>query len=169
VVVERTRVDAEGVAVGTGQLSSIAADLVIRSVGYRGSALDGMHFDADRGVIPHVDGRIIRDGTVVPAEYVAGWIKRGPTGIIGTNKKDAAQTVTSLLHDLGELPVAANHKDDLAAVLAARGVHVVTLQGWLAINAAETELGRTRGRDRTTIHSREALLGLTHKPGSRTD
>jgi len=160
VVVERTRVNDEGVAVGTGQLSTIAAELVIRSVGYRGLALEGLQFDADRGVIPHVDGRIMCDGEVVAGEYVAGWIKRGPTGIIGTNKKDAAQTVASLLDDLAGLPAATHHKDDLAEVLAARGVPVVTLQGWAAIDAAEIDLGRTRGRDRTTIHTRQALLEL---------
>jgi ferredoxin--NADP+ reductase len=160
VVVERTRVDADGVAVGTGEFSTIAADLVIRSVGYRGLALDGLHFDKARGVIPHVDGRIVRDGTVVPGVYVAGWIKRGPTGIIGTNKKDAAQTVASLLADLDALPAAARGDDDLASVLAARGVRVVTMRGWSAIDAAEIDLGKGRGRDRTTIHNREELLDL---------
>jgi ferredoxin/flavodoxin---NADP+ reductase len=161
VVVERTRVDESGSAVGTGQFTTIAAELVIRSVGYRGVGLSGLHFDAERGVIPHEDGRIVRDGTVVAGEYVAGWIKRGATGIIGTNKKDAAHTVSSLLADLDELPVADRRGTDLTAVLTERGVHVVTLQGWSAINAAEIELGRVHGRHRTTIHSREALLALT--------
>jgi ferredoxin--NADP+ reductase len=169
VSVERTYVDATGAAVGTGQLSTIPAELVIRSVGYRGLPLAGLRFDADRGVIPHEDGRITHDGAVIPGEYVAGWIKRGPTGIIGTNKKDAAQTVSSLLEDLDGLPIAPRHEADLAAVLAARGVHVVTLQGWSAIDAAEIELGRLHGRDRTTIHSREELLALTRDPAHEVD
>jgi ferredoxin--NADP+ reductase len=69
--------------------------------------------------------------------------------------------VSSLLQDLHKLPMAAQHGSDLASVLAARGVHVVELHGWSAIDAAEIELGRAHGRDRTTIHSREALLALT--------
>jgi ferredoxin--NADP+ reductase len=176
VVVERTRVDADGAAVGTGELTTIAAQLLVRSVGYRGLALNGVLFNADRGVIPHIDGRIVHDGVVVPGEYVAGWIKRGPTGVIGTNRSDAAQTVESLLEDLNELPAAPNLKDDLATVLAERGVHVVTMQGWSAIDAAEIDLGRAQGRDRTTIHSRETLFGLTRSqaeelsdPSERTE
>jgi ferredoxin/flavodoxin---NADP+ reductase len=169
VVVERTRVDATGAAVGTGQLSTIPAQLVIRSVGYRGLGLTGLLFDADRGVIPHEDGRIIRDGTVVAGEYVAGWIKRGPTGIIGTNKKDAAHTVASLFQDLDALPLAAKRGSDLASVLTERGVHVVELRGWSAIDAAEIELGRAHGRNRTTIHSREVLLALARDQARETD
>ena len=169
VVVERTRVDETGAAVGTGELSTIPAELVVRSVGYRGVALAGLHFDEERGVVPHAQGRVVRNGEVVSGEYVAGWIKRGPTGIIGTNKKDATETVASLLDDLDALPVAPERGRDLAAVLAERGVHVVTLDGWSAIDAAEIELGRLHGRDRTTIHSRDALLALTKEKTTPTD
>ena len=161
VVVERTEVDETGASVGTGVTEIIDADLVIRSVGYRGLVLSGVHFDPARGVIPNDEGRIVRDGVVVSGEYVAGWIKRGPTGIIGTNKKDAAQTVASLMADLDKLPVAEESDIDPAAVLTERGVQVVSLHGWSAIDAAEIELGRAHGRDRTTIHSREAMLSLT--------
>lgn len=167
-VVERTRVDAHGTAVGTGKLATIPAQLVIRSVGYRGSGIADIPFDAERGVIPHEDGRIIRDGRPVAGEYVAGWIKRGPTGIIGTNKKDAAQTVLSLLHDLAWLPPAAKRGQDLGRALTQRGVKVVTLQGWSAIDRAEIELGRAHGRDRTTIHDRAALLALARAPAPDT-
>lgn len=142
---------------GTGQLTTIDAQLVIRSVGYRGQPLPSLVFDDDRGVVPHADGRVMREGAVVPGEYVAGWIKRGPTGIIGTNKKDAAQTVASVLTDLGSLPPATK-RGDLTDLLSDRGVHVVSMQGWSAINAAEIDLGRAHGRDRTTIHDRDALL-----------
>lgn len=166
IVVERTRIDDTGAAVGTGHFSTIPAELVVRSVGYRGLGISGLDFDADRGVIPHADGRIVRGGAVIPGEYVAGWIKRGPTGIIGTNKKDAAQTVASLLQDLPDLPPAPKRDSDLVALLTDRGVHVVTLQGWSAIDAAEIELGRKHGRDRTTIHSRDTLLAITRDQDS---
>jgi ferredoxin/flavodoxin---NADP+ reductase len=164
VVVERTRLTAEGGAEGTGQLEEVAADLVVRSVGYRGTALDEVPFDAGRNVIPHVDGRVERDGVTVPGEYVAGWIKRGPTGIIGTNKKDAVATVSSLLDDAahGRLPEPQTPTAEAVdALLAARGIDVVTTAGWRSIDAAERQLGATRGRDRTTIHDRDALLSAS--------
>ena len=161
VVVERTRLTPEGGAEGTGELEEIAADLVVRSVGYRGTALDEVPFDAGRNVIPHVDGRVERDGEAVAGEYVAGWIKRGPTGIIGTNKKDAVATVASLLDDAanGRLPEPASPTAEAVdALLADRGIAVVSTEGWRAIDGAERALGATRGRDRTTIHDRTALL-----------
>jgi ferredoxin--NADP+ reductase len=159
VVVERTELTADGGAAGTGELSTIDAQLVVRSVGYRGTALDEVPFDAGRNVIPHTDGRVERDGVTVPGEYVAGWIKRGPTGIIGTNKKDATATVASLLEDAraGVLPAPAN-PGGIDALLAERGVTAVGTAGWRSIDAAERALGATRGRDRTTIHDTDALL-----------
>jgi ferredoxin--NADP+ reductase len=159
VVVERTRLTPEGQAEGTGEFEEIAADLVVRSVGYRGTALEDVPFDSGRNVIPHTEGRVERDGSTVPGEYVAGWIKRGPTGIIGTNKKDAVQTVQSLLADAaaGALPTPST-PGGIDALLADRGVDVVTTTGWRSIDAAERSLGATRGRDRTTIHDRDDLL-----------
>lgn len=159
VVVERTRLTPEGGVEGTGQTEEISADLVVRSVGYRGTQLDGLPFDERANVIPHLEGRIMSEGAPVPGFYVAGWIKRGPTGIIGTNKKDAVATVASLLDDqaagrLAEAPEAGGLPDYLAA----QGVDVVQTSGWDAIDAAERALGATRGRDRTTIHDRGDLL-----------
>ena len=164
VVVERTRLTPEGQAEGTGETEEISADLVVRSVGYRGTQLDEVPFDAGRNVIPHQDGRVQRDGAAVPGEYVAGWIKRGPTGIIGTNKKDAVATVASLLEDAQNgvlVEPAGASAADMDALLAERGVDVVTTAGWRAIDRAERELGATRGRDRTTIHDRAALLAAS--------
>ena len=161
VVVERTALTPEGSAAGTGVFREIPANVVIRSVGYRGTALDEVPFDSGRNVIPHTDGRVERDGVTVPGEYVAGWIKRGPTGIIGTNKKDAVQTVASLLADAvaGTLPAPATPTAEAVdALLAERGVEVVTTAGWRSIDAAERALGATRGRDRTTIHDTADLL-----------
>ena len=93
-------------AVGTGVLETLDTGLVLRSVGYRGTALPGVPFDAPRGVIPNNAGRVLTEpgGEVVPGEYVAGWAKRGPTGVIGTNKADAVETVARLLEDAPTLP-----------------------------------------------------------------
>lgn len=165
VVVERTELDETGRARGTGALATIDAELVVRSVGYRGLPLEPVPFDADANVVPSADGRVLQGGEPVPGEYVAGWIKRGPTGIIGTNKKDASATVASLLADAasGALPRAAEPDPDaVTALLAERGVDVVDVAGWRRIDAAERALGASRGRDRTTLHETDALLAAAN-------
>jgi ferredoxin--NADP+ reductase len=156
VVVERTELGADGSARGTGVTWELAAQLVVRSVGYRGLGLAGLPFDQARHVVPSQAGRVVDDGAVLPGLYVAGWIKRGPTGIIGTNKKDAAETVASVLQDLDDGPQPARAGID--RLLAERAVPVVGFAGWRAVDAAERALGATRGRTRTTIHERQALL-----------
>jgi len=159
VIVERTRLTPDGGAEGTGITEEIPADLVVRSVGYRGTQLGGLPFDERRNVIPHEEGRVLEGATALPGFYVAGWIKRGPTGIIGTNKKDAVATVASLVadRDAGALPTP-SRPGEFDALLAERGIQAVTTSGWDSIDAAERALGATRGRDRTTIHDRDALL-----------
>ncbi len=159
VVLERTVVDDEGVATGTGEISVVLADLVVRSVGYRGHGLPGLPVDERTGTVDHVGGRVLRDGVSSPGEYVAGWIKRGPTGVVGTNKHDAHETVASLLEDVhGGLVRPGGPVDDLVHTLVARGLQPVLLNNWKAIDAAESALGATRGRRRTTLHERELLL-----------
>ncbi|WP_228489144.1 FAD-dependent oxidoreductase [Raineyella fluvialis] len=98
----RTRLDPNGEVVATGEVATIPADLVLRSIGYRSIRLPGVPFDEKRGVVPNREGRVLAaSGEVMPGEYVTGWIKRGPIGVIGTNKSDAAETVGHLLEDLG--------------------------------------------------------------------
>ena len=89
--VERTQLDGTGNVKGTGEFETIPAQMVLRSVGYRGQGMAGLPFDERNGTIPHKAGRVIHDGAAVPGEYVAGWIKRGPPGVIGTNKSDASE------------------------------------------------------------------------------
>ena len=159
-VVETTALDESGQATGTGETHVVPVDAVIRSVGYRGIALDGVPFDDRRGVIPNLDGRVMNGDLPVPGLYVAGWIKRGPSGIIGTNKKDAVQTVNCLLEDLADPASWTASRPDPAAVNEAlEGTRVVEISGWRSIDAAERALGATRGRDRTTLHDRADLLG----------
>ena len=165
VAVEATELDGSGGVRGTGRMSTIAADLVVRSVGYRGTALPGVPFDSQGNVIPHEAGRVLNDGSVLPGEYVAGWIKRGPTGIIGTNKKDAAATVASLLEDAPNLPVPPQGTiEAFDQFLRECGVDVISTPGWRAIDAAERSLGSAKGRERTTIHERADLLAAGATP-----
>jgi ferredoxin--NADP+ reductase len=159
VEIERTAVDGDGRAYGTGELELMPADVVIRSVGYRGVPLPGLPVDGRSGTVANEAGRVLRDGAVSPGEYVAGWIKRGPTGVVGTNKHDARETVAALLADAadGTLRVG-GPVDDLVQTLIARGGEPVLLDDWRAIDAAEVALGATHGRARTTLHERESLL-----------
>lgn len=166
VQVERTALDGSGGVRPTGERSVLPAELVLRSVGYRGLPLPGVPFDERAGVIPHDAGRVQRDSgdsddsdDARSAEYVVGWIKRGPTGVIGTNKSDAKETVATLRADVEARPPAAGHdREALTALLAGRGVGVVTWQGWQAIDAAEAALGAAAGRTRVKIADRQALL-----------
>ena len=159
VEIERTAVDGDGRAYGTGELELLPADLVIRSVGYRGVPLPGLPVDERTGTVPNEAGRVVRDGAVSAGEYVAGWIKRGPTGVVGTNKHDARETIAALLADAadGTLRVG-GPVDDLVQTLITRGREPVLLEDWRAIDAAEVALGETHGRARTTLHEWDSLL-----------
>ncbi|MGY1633849.1 FAD-dependent oxidoreductase [Geodermatophilus sp. SYSU D01186] len=163
--VERTVVDEDGRASGTGETSVLPADLVVRSVGYRGCGLPELPLDDRRGVVPNDGGRVLRDGRPAPGEYVAGWIKRGPTGVVGTNKHDARETIAVLLEDVAAGVVRPGHGgvDDLVSELRARGADPVLLSDWRAIDAAEVALGATRGRARTTLHEWESLLAAVRE------
>jgi ferredoxin--NADP+ reductase len=135
----------------TGERETIECGLVLRSVGYRGRGIEGVAFDDGRGVVPNEAGRVAHPGGErVRGHYVAGWIKRGPSGVIGTNKKDAQETVDSLLEDLerGELDGAAADPAAVADWLAERVPDHVTYGGWEAIDRAERERGEPQGRPR---------------------
>jgi ferredoxin--NADP+ reductase len=149
-------------AVPTEARELIPCGVVFRSVGYRGVALPGVPFDEERGVIANDGGRVLdAAGDVIPGVYCAGWIKRGPTGVIGTNKKDAAETVELLLEDArsGRLPrtggVSAERVDD---VLQERGIECVEYAGWEAIDALERRRGEPHGRPRIKLCTWEDLL-----------
>jgi ferredoxin--NADP+ reductase len=142
-------------AVATDEHELIPCGLVIRSIGYRGRPLPGVPFDERRGLIRNDDGRVCEeDGTPRTGEYAVGWIKRGPSGVIGTNKKCAADTVGRLLDDLarGRLndPPAA-HVATIEAWLRTRVSGLVTWRGWEAIDAHERRLGAPAGRPRVKL------------------
>ncbi len=176
VEIVRNRLEADergGVrAVATDDRESIPAGLVFRSVGYHGVALEGVPFDERRGTMTNDDGRVVRDGGQVQGVYCAGWIKRGPTGVIGTNKKDATETVHHLLEDAaaGLLPEAA--EPDPAAplgLLAERGVEVVLYAGWEALDAAEKVAGEQRGKPRVKLVTWDGLLAAARGAAEQVD
>ncbi|MEU9980673.1 FAD-dependent oxidoreductase [Streptomyces sp. NPDC050856] len=154
---ERTVPDGSGGVRGTGTHEEIEAGLVLRAVGYRGVPLPGLPFDPARGTVPHAAGRVLREGAPSPGEYVAGWIKRGPTGVIGTNRPCAKETAASLLADAAALARREVAADPVAA-LRAWGHRPVEWPGWLAIERAEAELGRRLGRGSVKIADWAGLL-----------
>jgi ferredoxin--NADP+ reductase len=146
----------------TGESEVIAAQLVVRSVGYTGSPLPGVPFDEAKGTIHNTCGRVTRVGTEEPLAgvYTAGWVKRGPSGVIGTNKKCAQETVDLLWEDLqaGKLPEPATTPDQLLDQLEERGVEVVDYAGWELIDAHEKSLGEPHGRPRVKLVRRAEHL-----------
>jgi ferredoxin/flavodoxin---NADP+ reductase len=139
-------------AVPTDETETLDCGIVFRSVGYRGVALPGVPFDAARGTIPNESGRV---GERV---YAAGWIKRGPSGVIGTNKKDASETVALLLADLADAPRRGRTFDDVEELLRTRNVKHVLYEGWTAIDEHERNAGETLGRPRVKLCTWAELL-----------
>jgi ferredoxin--NADP+ reductase len=149
-------------AVPTEDRRLIPCGIVLRSVGYRGVALPGVPFDEERATVRNTGGRVLDEqGAAIPGAYCAGWIKRGPTGVIGTNKKDATETVEVLLEDAraGTLPQAAGAtKDAVDALLAERSAEVVMYSGWELIDQLECALGAPHGRPRIKLSRWDELL-----------
>jgi ferredoxin/flavodoxin---NADP+ reductase len=158
----RNELDENERAVATDERETLPCGLVFRSVGYRGVELPGVPFDERGGTIPNEGGRVAdHAGASVPGVYCAGWIKRGPTGVIGTNKKDATETVELLLADVAAGRLERKPGATAAAVdelLAERGVRFVEYAGWTAIDEAERAAGEQLGRPRVKLCSWDELL-----------
>lgn len=164
IVLERNTLQGEPFkirAVGTGETEEIPCGLVFRSVGYRGIAVPGVPFDENAGVIPNADGRVKDGDAPVPGLYVVGWIKRGPSGVIGTNKPDSQATVASLLEDARTLQPCPNRKTEtLLNTLHERGVRVITFGDWKRVDAHEIERGQAVGKPREKLTSVQSILDL---------
>ena len=153
-------------AVDTGEREEIDCGLVLRSIGYRGTGLEGLPFDDARGTIANEGGRVIEPetGERIPGQYVVGWIKRGPSGVIGTNKKDAHETVLAVLEDAaaGRIPEVLGDATPEAVedLLRERAPEFVTFAGWQAIDSAEVERGAPLGRPRLKFVRVEEMLDV---------
>ncbi|MFD6173119.1 FAD-dependent oxidoreductase [Streptomyces coeruleorubidus] len=158
---ERTAPDGHGGVTGTGRFEDVEAQLVLRSVGYRGVPLEGLPFDPDSGTVPNLAGRVLRGGVVTPGEYVAGWIKRGPTGVIGSNRPCAKETATSLLEDAPAL-ARKNVAEDPVTALRAEGADPVEWTGWQSIEQAEAVLGASLGRNVVKLPDWQSLMTAAH-------
>lgn len=164
----RLQADASGYlnAEGTGEYETIPAGLVLRSVGYKGIPLENVPFDKRKGIIPNVQGRVIdpeKNNQTVMGEYVVGWAKRGPTGIIGTNKPDAVETVNLMVSDLPLITPAP--KPDPAAIdalLEERQLNYVTIEGWRILDRLEVANGQPLGKPRVKFTRIQDMLAALH-------
>ncbi len=146
-------------AVPTEEREIVPCGIVFRSVGYHGVPLPGVPFDERTGTLPNAGGRVLDEhGVPVPGLYCAGWIKRGPTGVIGTNKKDATETAELLLEDARAGVLSRESSPTIDELLEERGVEVVTYAGWGAIDAVEKARGAALGRPRVKLSSWAELL-----------
>jgi ferredoxin--NADP+ reductase len=135
---------------------------VVTAVGFRGAPLDGLPFSEATGTVPNEAGRVVAGEAVVPGVYVAGWLKRGASGIIGTNRPDGAETAAAVLADLAERAVPV--RPDIVDLLAGRNRPRSDWAGWLRLEEYEGELGAADGRGRVKVHDLESMLRYCYAP-----
>jgi ferredoxin/flavodoxin---NADP+ reductase len=152
-------------AKGTGEYETIEAGLILRAVGYRSLPLMGVPFDESTATISNIAGRVITDATGEPVggEYCVGWAKRGPSGVIGTNKADAVATVASMVEDVPELPGIEDANRDpanIVALIEERVPNYVNYEAWRCLDRYETSRGTEQGRPRVKVTNVEEMLGI---------
>jgi ferredoxin--NADP+ reductase len=161
--IEKTKLDGTGNVTLTGETQDFAAQAVYRAVGYFGSPVDEMPFDAKYGVIKNDEGRVLdADGNQIPGTYCTGWIKRGPVGLIGHTKADAIETISHVIADRAMWwePTAPG-EDAVVETLRSRGVDVIAWENWLNIDSTEKSLGEALGRERLKLHNRAEMLEIS--------
>lgn len=160
---ERTELDGTGNARGTGEFIDWEVQSVYRAVGYLSDNLSGLPFDGTAGVVPNDGGRVIDiDGEAMPGTYVTGWIKRGPIGLIGHTKSDAAQTIDLLLSDLDVLVTPEQPEPEAVdRYLDGRGIEFTSWEGWEKLDTHEILLGEAEGRARIKVVPREDMVKIS--------
>ncbi len=162
---ERTEPDGEGGVRGTGEVREVPVQAVYRAVGYFGSALPGIPFDEERGVIPNHEGQVLdHHNELVPGVYATGWIKRGPVGLIGHTKSDAMETISHLVTDQASWwSPAAPAEEAVTRLLEERGVAYTDLEGWHRLDAHEIALGEPEGRARIKVVPRDEMVRISRE------
>ena len=178
--VERTRLTGDGNVEGTGEFRDFDVQAVYRAIGYAGSPIEGLPFDAERHVLPNAGGRVLGEGgEPLTGIYATGWIRRGPVGLIGSTKSDAQETISNLVADAQAGLLHATTSDEnqvghdaVMLLLNKRGVPFTTWDGWELLDAYERGLGEDFGevtvssgeskpRERVKVVSREAMTAVS--------
>ena len=166
-VLEKNKLEGEAgsqKAIGTGEKETVPCGIVLRSVGYRGIPMPGVPFDDRKGVFPNQGGRITQDGQPVAGLYCSGWIKRGPSGVLGSNKPDSLATVEALLADMPTLsPCTKPDTQAVTDLLKGRGVQMVTFEDWKKVDAEELRRGTELGKPREKMTSVQEILTFLGK------
>ena len=159
---ERQELTGDGTVQGTGEFTDWDVQAVYRAVGYRSEAIEDLPFDTRRFVLPNDGGRMLDlEGRPLTGLYATGWVKRGPVGLIGHTKSDAAETIAHLLDDLPELPSApSRERDAVDALLGAKGLLVTDFTGWDRLDAHELAAGQPHGRARIKVISRSSMTEI---------
>ncbi|PZF81500.1 FAD-dependent oxidoreductase [Jiangella anatolica] len=150
---------------GDAPALTLPTQLVVRAIGYHGTPIPGLPFDDRSGTVPSRDGRVLTGGEVTAGVYVTGWLRRGPTGVIATNRGDANEVAESVLADLDALPGRAGEPDTVDKLLAERDVRVVTWADWLRLEAHEKAAGDAAGGDPIVVHDLVAALEVIDAAG----
>nr|WP_255633301.1 FAD-dependent oxidoreductase [Demequina sp. TTPB684] len=164
--VERTALTGDGNSKGTGGFIEYSVQAVYRAVGYYGTPIEGIPFDESKGTIANVGGRVVAGGDVLPGYYTTGWIKRGPVGLIGSTKSDAAETIENLVEDADRLFAESEagaeqlSPDNVMKLLKGRGVPVVQWKDWEVLDAFERATGEAEGRERLKVVPREDMTDI---------
>jgi ferredoxin--NADP+ reductase len=156
IAVEHTRPESRDGVDGPGKRFVLPVGMVVTAVGFRGTPLKGLPFSEATGTVPNEAGRVVAGQGIVPGVYVAGWLKRGPSGIIGTNRPDGAETTAAVLADLAGRAVP--ERQDIVDLLAARNRLLSDWAGWLRLEEYEGVLGAADGRGRVKVHDLESML-----------
>ena len=161
--IEKTKLDGTGNVTLTGETLEFASQAVYRAVGYFGSPVDEMPFDAKYGVIKNDEGRVLDvDGNQIPGTYCTGWIKRGPVGLIGHTKADAIETISHVIADRAMWWEPSSPSEDaVVETLRSRGVDYIAWENWLNIDSTEKSLGEALGRERLKLHNRAEMLEIS--------
>ncbi len=167
--VERTALQGDGTVKGTGEFIDYPVQAAYRAVGYYGTEIDGVPFDDAKGVIANEAGRVVNNGDVVPGIYATGWIKRGPVGLIGHTKSDAAETIANIVEDADRLYAESKagaeqrSPDNVLRLLKERGVPVIQWHDWEVLDNHELALGEADGRLRVKVVPRDEMTDVALK------
>ncbi|WP_166354727.1 FAD-dependent oxidoreductase [Phytoactinopolyspora limicola] len=142
----------------------LPAQLLVRAIGYHGTAIAGLPFDADSGTVPSADGRVVTREAVLAGVYVTGWLRRGPSGVIGTNRPDAAEVAASILADLPTAAPTSGSPEDVEALLTTRETNHLSWDDWHRLEAYETEQGQQHGGDPIVVDDLETVLRVIGRP-----